>query len=133
MKFPYPYKALDFRDNVANSVAERFYRDHGVETIEKAMEASESPVAPGTVVMTTRHCILRELSSMCKRDNAKSRGRNSDAAFKEPLMLTSGNRRFRLKFDCRNCEDAALHRIKESSVSRNYREVTESDFDFAFF
>ena len=103
LKFPYPYKALDFRDNVANSVAERFYRDHGVETIEKAMEASESPVAPGTVVMTTRHCILRELG-MCKRDNAKSRGRNSDAAFKEPLMLTSGNRRFRLKFDCRNCE-----------------------------
>jgi len=103
LKFPYPYKALDFRDNVANSVAERFYRDHGVETIVKAMEASESPVAPGTVVMTTRHCILRELG-MCKRDNAKSRGRNSDAAFKEPLMLTSGNRRFRLKFDCRNCE-----------------------------
>lgn len=43
----YPSKKLDFRDNVANSLAEEFYRSHGVESIEKALEVSDSPVKKG--------------------------------------------------------------------------------------
>lgn len=38
----YPQSRLDQRDNVANSLAESFYRDHGVTSIPKALEVDPS-------------------------------------------------------------------------------------------
>lgn len=107
--YPYQYRrrensdarymtaALDYRDNVANSLAEQFYSDHGVKKIDKALEASASKKYPGQKrLMTTRHCILRELG-LCKKEKGLGR-------YTEPLSLTSGKEKFLLEFNCRDCE-----------------------------
>ncbi|MDE6532889.1 MAG: U32 family peptidase [Muribaculaceae bacterium] len=91
----YPLSNLDFRENVSNALAYRFYKDHGVDNIEMAMETDSRVVRMGTQVMNTRHCILRELG-MCKR-----RVRDT---FVEPLRISDGTNRYRLGFDCRDCE-----------------------------
>ena len=90
-----PSSRLDYRDNVANARALEFYRSHGVKEIEMALEASEQDAA-GKTVMTTRHCILRELG-MCRKENP-------DHKLREPLSIASGDRRFNLRFDCSRCE-----------------------------
>ena len=92
----YPSDSLVFSDNVANRLAERFYREHGVLNIEPAAEL-RSDFAPGTRLMTTRYCLRRELGC-CIRD-----GRGE--ALVEPLTLRhNGMPALRLHFDCRNCE-----------------------------
>lgn len=95
----YPADKLDFRDNVSNSLAEQFYRRHGVKEICSAMETSKTAPAKGTVVMTTRHCILRELGMCRKAGKTKS---------DEPLRLCGGPSDFILKFNCRDCEMEVL-------------------------
>ncbi len=95
----FPYKNLDFRENISNSLAERFYLEHGVNKIEQAMEIKSKKPVPGTVVMTTRHCVLRELG-LCKR----LAGRH----IAEPLTLSSGKQKFRLHFNCADCEMEVL-------------------------
>lgn len=92
--YPYPSKTLDYRDNVANSLADNFYREHGVEKIEPALELSDRRRAVGKTVMSTRHCILRELG-LCLKDG------NS---LKFPLSLESGPLRLIPTFDCSRCE-----------------------------
>lgn len=88
--------SLDYRDNVANSLAERFYREHGVTQIEPALEVSRAKDGKPIRLMTTRHCILRELG-MCK----KKKGLGS---YSEPLRLQSGKDAYTLEFNCRDCE-----------------------------
>ncbi len=95
----YPYKKLDFRDNVANSLAKELYHSHGVNQIEPALEVKDGKPRSGTVVMTTRHCILREIG-LCKR----LKGRH----ISEPLTLSSGNNNYRLHFNCADCEMEVL-------------------------
>lgn len=97
-KFPYP--VLDFKDNVANDLAEKFYRDHGVVKIQKAAETTHE-LKSGDVVMTTRHCILREFG-MCKKEKGKSE------TFRFPLFLNYDGGKFQLDFDCKNCEMKVL-------------------------
>jgi putative protease len=97
----FPADRLDYRDNVANSLSRQFYKEHGVKQIETAMEASDRP-QPSTVVMTCRHCILRELK-MCKRDNPQAIKR-----YREPLTITSGDIRLQLRFNCADCEMQVL-------------------------
>lgn len=97
----FPADRLDYRDNVANSLSRQFYKEHGVKQIETAMEASDRP-KPSTVVMTCRHCILRELK-MCKRDNPHAIKR-----YREPLTITSGDIRLQLRFNCADCEMQVL-------------------------
>lgn len=103
--FPYPERELTFADNVSNRMAAKFYKSHGVTKIEPAMEtlANYRDVTSGTVLMTTRHCILRELG-MCKK--------HIKPTFKEPLAMTNpGGAAFTLRFDCRNCEMQVLKDI----------------------
>lgn len=95
----YPEKALSFQDNVANTMAEAFYRDHGVGEIEPAAEESGASLE-GRPVMTTRHCLLRELG-FCKRDKGA-------ISVKEPLTLTGPAGTFRPIFDCTRCEMTLL-------------------------
>ncbi|MDE5871008.1 MAG: DUF3656 domain-containing protein, partial [Muribaculaceae bacterium] len=92
----YMTETLDYRDNVANSLAETFYRDHGVKMIERALETSGRGVSKEQRMMTTRHCILRELG-MCKKEKGSGK-------YTEPLMLQSGKLKFKLEFNCRDCE-----------------------------
>ncbi|MCH5231585.1 MAG: U32 family peptidase [Muribaculaceae bacterium] len=92
----FPYTHLDYRDNVSNSLALEFYRSHGVESIENASEVSHQ-LKEGNIVMTTRHCVLRELG-LCKREKGKSHN------LRFPLYLNYDRGRFKLDFDCKNCE-----------------------------
>lgn len=100
----YPWKKLDFRDNVANNLAAQFYRDHGVDEIQPAIEIDEKGINGPKVVMTTRHCILRELG-MCLKDKKRNQKQN----FRLPLSLESGKNKFNLRFDCLNCRMEVLH------------------------
>lgn len=92
----YMTSTLDYRDNVANSLAERFYRDHGVRKMERALEATGAAAGKPIRLMTTRHCILRELG-MCKKEKGLGK-------YSEPLTLHSGKESFSLEFNCRDCE-----------------------------
>lgn len=96
----YPASDLIFSDNVSNKLSEDFYKSHGVVNIEPAMEIGKIISRKGLVLMTTRHCILRELG-MCKKDKKIS-------PFKEPLTISSGNYKFNLKFNCKDCEMQVL-------------------------
>lgn len=92
--YPYPQRRLDYRDNVANSLAESFYRSHGVEEMEAALETKPQAEGKGKRVMTTRHCILRE-TGMCLKEKQ---------GLCLPLTLTSGSYRLQPEFDCSRCE-----------------------------
>ncbi|MCM1369821.1 MAG: U32 family peptidase [Candidatus Amulumruptor caecigallinarius] len=105
----YPTVTLDARDNVANSLAEAFYRDHGVRRIEKANEvatlgkAAEKSVAKtgGRPVMTTRYCLRREMGCCLRNPNVSKSKRRK---FVPPLTISTGTHSFRLDFDCTTCE-----------------------------
>lgn len=91
----FPYTDLDYRDNVSNKYSERFYRDHGVKKIEKALETSD--IKKGDVVMTTRHCILRELG-ICRKEGKTAKNLNF------PLYLHYAGGKLELGFNCSSCE-----------------------------
>lgn len=96
---PYVCDKLSAEENVANTLAERFYNDHSAEVIERAIE-----VIPGArrnlVVMNTRYCLRRELG-ICKKEK---KGSNPLVKAREPFYIESGKNRFRLAFDCSKCE-----------------------------
>ncbi len=91
---PYPEKRLDFRANVLNEQARRFYERHGAEITEPAFETL-SDTAEKTV-MTTRYCIRHQLD-LCPRYS------RSGHTLKEPLRISDGNYTYRFEFDCRQC------------------------------
>ena len=93
VEFPYPY--INYQDNVSNKLANQFYTEHGVKTIELAIETTKQIQRKSLIAMTCRHCILREIGN-CKQIVGKT--------FIEPLTISSGNTIFELKFDCKNCE-----------------------------
>ena len=83
---------LDYRANICNLQAKAFYEQHGCNVKQMAFEQQHQPNAE---LMRTKHCIRYALG-MCKKENPKSQ-------IKE-LYIQNGNDRFRLEFDCRNCE-----------------------------
>lgn len=89
---------LDFRENVANQKARQFYKDHGAHYIEDALELTrrEKQKQGGIHVMTTRHCILREMGLCLKKAGGEK--------IKMPLTLQSGRIRLRVDCDCVACE-----------------------------
>ena len=95
-KFPRP--KIVAGENVTNRLAERFYRDHGVTEIEPGLDLR--PSMDGEAVMRTRYCIRREIGE-CLREKPRFRG---------DLWLTRGNVRYRLDFDCQNCEMKLIYK-----------------------
>ena len=92
---PYPEKTLLFSSNVVNASAAAFYKRHGVAGIEPGAENGLDMT--GRQVMKTRYCLLFELGR-CKRNN-------SPLHAKEPLfLLDKEGRKFRVEFDCTQCE-----------------------------
>lgn len=89
--FPYPSDHLGGEANVVNSLAERFYRDHGVCRIDPAFDTLQS--LDGVRVMTTAYCLRRELGE-CLKESPKLKGR---------LFLRRGETTYRLEFDCEKC------------------------------
>jgi putative protease len=82
-----PYEDL----NITNSMAEAFYRKHGLLSPERGLEARK-PTA-GDVVMTCRYCLLREVNR-CLKHNP------TDSSF---FLVDTKGRQFRLDFDCARC------------------------------
>ena len=91
----YPATALTYLGNVMNDEARRFYLDHGVKTVAPAYE--KQPV-DAAVLMTCRHCLRYSMGWCPVYQKERS-------PYREPYYLASADgRRFRLEFDCKNCQ-----------------------------
>lgn len=87
----YPYDMVSRYENVTNRLSDAFYRQHGVENIEPALECKSTV---GERVMVSSYCLRRELGE-CLKENPKLKGE---------LYLEHGVARYRLGFDCRRCQ-----------------------------
>ncbi len=86
---------LTYLANVMNRKAEEVYRRMGAVSVEPALECREPS---GAVLMFCKHC-LRYTMGWCPRQNREQ------SPFREPYYLVAADgRRFRLVFDCRNCQ-----------------------------
>lgn len=87
----YPFAMVTRHENVTNSMAENFYRKHGVEHIEPALELQPTQ---GERVMISSYCLRREIGE-CLKLNPQLRGN---------LYIEHGTARYRLEFDCKRCQ-----------------------------
>jgi putative protease len=92
----YPESHLNFQGNVVNKLASKFYKHHGVNTIDPGLEVQSD--YKNKQVMTAHHC-LKYTFGMCSKEPKST----SAHEYKEPFYLVSNNKRYRLDFDCRNC------------------------------
>jgi putative protease len=91
----YTADTLTYLGNVMNSEAEKFYTGHGVKSIAPAFE--KVPVADATL-MFCKHCLRYSMGWCVKRGQQKS-------PYREPYYIVSSDgRRYRLSFDCKNCQ-----------------------------
>jgi 23S rRNA 5-hydroxycytidine C2501 synthase len=88
---------VSYHGNVLNEKAADFYRKRGATQIQPAME-SEPAVFDG-LLMTTRYCLKYELGACPSKQAGKKEGKSAG-----PLFLQDANRRYKLEFDCNNCE-----------------------------
>lgn len=86
-------KKISYLGNVSNRLSEQLYRELGAESVDKAFEIDPPAEAE---LMRCKYCIKFELG-MCPKE-----GYSKPVA--EPLFLVNGQRKFRLAFDCKNCE-----------------------------
>ena len=86
----YPAQVVTKYENVTNSLAENFYRRHGVEQIEPALELQPTMRER---VMISSYCIRREIGE-CLKEGSKLRGN---------LYIEHGAAHYRLNFDCKQC------------------------------
>lgn len=84
-------KAVSYKSNVANSLAEGTYIKAGAVSVEKAFEITHRRNAE---LMRTKYCVRHELG-ICPRQKPGPAS---------PLFLLNNGRRFRLDFDCARCE-----------------------------
>lgn len=92
--FPYPQNKLDYRANIANSLARQFYKRHGVHEYEKAFELSHD--IKQAELMVTKHCIKYQMDA-CPRFS------KNNVTLPEPVYLKDNHHQYRLVFDCKNC------------------------------
>jgi putative protease len=95
---------VDYHANIANPVADRFYRSHGVTRTAPAFEIAQPHDGE---LMRTRYCIKYELG-VCPV-HQKAFAPNLPKPLQSikagtPLFLLNNGRRLALHFDCRNCE-----------------------------
>ena len=88
---------LSYLGNVTNSLSRQFYENHGVTHIDDGLEKTmpEGEI----VVMTTKHCI-RYANGMCAKETGKPA---------TPLYISNPHGRFRLDFDCKNCQMKVIY------------------------
>lgn len=89
-KARFPSKVVTRYENVTNSLAERFYRKHGAEVIEEALEKLPTQ---GKRVMISSYCIRREIGE-CLKEKPRLKGQ---------LHIEHGYSKYRLEFDCKRC------------------------------
>ena len=86
---------VDYQVNIANKLSRELYQLSGVKNIEQAFELQNN--FDGKIVMTTKHCLKFE-SGICPIYQ------KADKTISEPLWLDDGNHKYKLEFDCKNCE-----------------------------
>lgn len=96
---PLPAASLSYHDNIANRLARQFYADHGASATPATIELQKAPPS-GTVVMTTRYCLRRELGACLRSPDAKK--------LPSPIFLKNRAACFQLHFDCENCQMQVL-------------------------
>lgn len=96
--FSYLEKKLDYRGNVSNHLAEKFYHRHGVEEIEPAFELQKN--YQGKEIMTTKHCLCYSCG-LCPKDKNSASKRKK---IMEPMYLINGKDKYLLEFDCVSCQ-----------------------------
>ncbi len=95
-----PVREADYRANVVNSKAEAFYKRHGAKVLERGLEQTAD--YEGKALMTTKYCLRYELGC-CLQGKNKGRPQVSLQPA-DNLVLVNNTRRFRLEFDCRECQ-----------------------------
>ena len=93
--YPFPSDAFHFENNISNRLAMQFYRRHGIDNPELAVE--KRTITGRLQVMTTKHCLKHELGYCPKF------GGTAPSGLSEPFVLNDGANCFELEFDCRNC------------------------------
>ena len=89
------FQNADYLRNITNEAHRSVYEDFGAKSIEYGLDKTEDYV--GKSLMTCKYCLRHELG-WCKKHPS------TPNAPKDPLYLVSGNRRFRLEFDCGKCQ-----------------------------
>lgn len=92
---PYPFESIDFKLNIANKAAEKFYIKRGVKQIEPAFETQRPEKA--VTIMTTRHCIRYSIGVCTQKKQVKATDLES------PLFIENDRGCFKIIFDCKNC------------------------------
>ena len=91
----FPQTTLTYLGNVMNARAASFYAVHGVVSIAPAFE--QTPVEKA-VLMFCKHCLRYSMGWCPVHQRERS-------PYREPYYLVSTDgKRFRLEFDCRNCQ-----------------------------
>jgi putative protease len=119
---PYPADSLDYRGNVVNKLSRAFYERHGVKKIENGFELGHE--YDGKVIMTCRYCSKNELGvcarmggvgtrglgdkGMGDRGN-KGKGGRGDMGKGGEWFIRDKKRRYKLVFDCKNCEMSVIY------------------------
>jgi len=86
-------RKADYKDNISNALSRELYHELGAEITGDAFELS----APaGVELMRCKYCIKYELGT-CPSEGSRVK-------YNEPLWLENGGRRFKVTFDCKNCE-----------------------------
>ncbi|MCK9627144.1 MAG: U32 family peptidase [Bacteroidales bacterium] len=83
----------DYRYNISNSYSEELYKSLGAGSIEMAYEISRPP---SVELMRCKYCIRHELGICLKEESGKKVGTT--------LYLENNGKKYRLLFDCKNCE-----------------------------
>ncbi len=98
-KSKFPVSTLTYLGNVMNGSAAEFYKNHGV---LKVMPAFEKEQPKDAVLMFCKHCIRYSMGWCPVHHKVRS-------PFREPYYLVSSDgRRFRLEFDCKQCQMKVL-------------------------
>lgn len=92
--FKFISEELSYMSNVSNSLAEKFYKRHGVQKIENAFELLSDK--SDKTLMTTKLCVKYNLE-MCPKYHKPS-------DMPEPKYLKLNEEVFKLEFDCEACQ-----------------------------
>ncbi|EXY19902.1 peptidase U32 family protein [Bacteroides fragilis str. 2-F-2  len=91
----FPQSTLPYLGNVMNGQAVSFYAGHGVASIAPAFERAPAEKA---VLMFCKHCLRYSMGWCPVHQRERS-------PYREPYYLVSTDgKRFRLEFDCKNCQ-----------------------------
>ncbi len=97
----FPYSSSDYRANVMNTSALKFYENCGCKISEPALEKSGN-IHTGAELMRCKHC-LRYSANICSKK----------VYYNKRLFLVDENgKKYPLRFDCKNCEMVVLNGLK---------------------